>query len=215
MRLTFDSSLLALAADFTGKFAPYQGVEIAPLRADRPEDGVTVAALDRGAIGMVGYDPDGRADCSLLLLPEPDLVKACRGIKSADRDVCVQGDDPGNLSARVTTYYKAHSTFKEFTARAADGEFPPYRQVVTSVLQRWGHRPDASSTAGRYDLSLLTKAMRAMVDDADSIVVSGYDGGPLRLQREDLHVVLLLMPQTAVPVPEAPEWLHAYSSQAA
>lgn len=215
MQLTLDSSLLAFAGDFTGKYVPYQGVEIAPLDPSRPEAGVTVAALDRAAIGMVGYDPNGRADTTLLLLPEPDLIKACRGIKTAERDIRIEGDTLDGLTARVTTYYKAHSTFKDFTVQAATGKFPPYRQIVTTILKRWGATPETSTTAGRYDLGLLTKAVRAMVDDTDSIVISGYDGGPLRLQREDLHVVLLLMPQTAAPIPTVPDWLHAYSAQAA
>jgi hypothetical protein len=50
-----------------------------------------------------------------------------------------------------------------------------------------------------------------MVDDSDSLVLSGYQGGPLRLQREDLQMVVLLMPQTALPIPAAPDWLGQYA----
>lgn len=214
MQLIFDSALLAYASEFAGRFAPFQGVEVAPLDPASPSGGATVTALsDHGAIGMVGFDPKGRADRTLVLRPEPALAKACRGIKSAERDVRIEGDDPAALLARVTTYYKAHSNHKDFTVSTVrDAPFPPYRQVVQSVLERWGAEPGETSTAGRYDLTLLTKAIRLMEDDASSIVISGYEGGPLRLQREDTQIVLLLMPQAAEAIPPAPDWLIRYAS---
>ena len=210
MRLTFNSALLAYAASFTGKFGSDQGIEVTPLRAGEPESGVTVAAFNRGAIGMIGYDPDGKADSSALVFPDSALVKAANGIKTAGRDVCIEGDDLTALSARVTTYYKEHNTFKDFTVRASL-ELPSYRPAIAAALKCWGSTPETSTTAGRYDLSLLLPAIKAMVDDSDSLVLSGYHGGPLRLQREDLQMVVLLMPQTALPIPAAPDWLGQYA----
>jgi hypothetical protein len=211
MRLTLDSSLLSCAASFTGKYGTDKGVEIAPLRAGDPESGVTVAAFNRGAVGMIGYDPFGRGDDSILLFPDSKLTLATKGIKTADRDICIEGDDVADLTARVTTYYKAHSTHKDFKVSASQ-ELPCYRPAIAAALDRWGATPAVSTTAGRYDLGLLLAAVKAMVDDGDSLVISGYDGGPLRLQREDLQIVVLLMPQTAQPIPTAPNWLAEYAA---
>lgn len=210
MRLTFNSALLAYAAAFTGRFGTDQGVEITPLRAGEPESGVTVAAFNRGAIGMIAYDPEGKADDSVLLYPDKGLIKAANGIKTAGRDICIEGDDLTALSARVTTYHKEHSTFKDYTVRASR-DLPSYRPTIAAVLQHWGSTPELSATAGRYDMDLLHAAIKTMVDDTDSLVLSGYNGGPLRLQREDVQIVVLLMPQTALPIPAAPAWLSEYA----
>jgi len=210
MRLTFNSALLAYAAAFTGKFGTDQGIEVAPLRYGDLDSGVTIAAFNRGAVGMIGYDPEGKADASALIFPDSALVKAANGIKTAGRDVCIEGDELSSLAARVTTYYKEHNTFKDFTIRASS-ELPSYRPAIAAALERWGTTPETSTTAGRYDLSLLLPAIKAMVDDSDSLVLSGYHGGPLRLQREDIQMVVLLMPQTAQPIPAAPDWLSQYA----
>lgn len=200
----FSSSLLALAASFTGKYAPFQGVQIAPLAG-----GVSVVACNRGAAAFFGYDPKGTADSEVVLLPDGDLVKAARGIKSAEREVTIDGP-----TALVTTYYKDHSTSKEFPVHFSSVPFPPMREVIDRAIAYWGETPELTTTAGRYDLALLDKAIRAMADDTSSLVIAGYQGGPLRLQREDLHAVVLIMPQTAQPIPTAPPWLADYASAA-
>lgn len=211
MQIAFHSALLAYAGSFAGQFGD-AGIEVAPLSAENPRSGVTVAAFNRGAIGMIGYDPAGRASERVVLLPSNDLLKAAKGIKTAERDIRVEGDDPQALSARVTTYYKEHNTFKDFTVRCSDRPFPSYRAAIEAAVGRWGAEPKVSSTAGRYDIGLLLSAIKAMVDDTDSIVISGYDGGPLRLQREDIQIVVLLMPQEAQPIPAVPPWLSDYAA---
>lgn len=215
MQASFDSSLFAYAGDFCGRYADDRGIEVAPLRSGDPGSGVTVSAFNRGAIGMIGYDPNGRIPERTVFLPEADLLKACRGIKTAERDIRIDGDDPSQLSARVTTYHKAHTTYKDFVLSVSGTPLPPYRLAISAALQRWGATPESSSTVGRYDISLLLSAIKAMVDDTDSLVISGYDGGPLRLQREDLQIVIVLMPQTAVPIPPVPDWLEAYATAGA
>lgn len=201
----FSSALLSLAAEFTGRFVPYQGVEIAPLAG-----GVSVAATDRGALTMIGFDPAGYASERTVVLPSGDLAKACKGIKSAQREVTLDGD-----SAVVTTFYKEHSTSKEFPLTYSSAEFPPLAHVVAAAIKLWGSQPKSSSTAGRYDLDLLTRAIKAVNGEADSIVLSSYCGGPLRLQREDLQIVIFLMPQEAEPIPAVPPWLTDYASPTA
>lgn len=211
MQLVFNSALLAYAGAFTGQWAGDRGIEVAPLRPGRLDSGVTVAAFNRGAVGMIGYDPKGSASERVILVPGGDLLKAARGIKTAERDVRIEGDDPAALKARVTTYYKEHATFLDFQVRASSEPLDSYRAAVDAALQRWGRLPELSSNAGRYDIKLLLAAIKAMVDDTDSLVISGYDGGPLRLQREDAEIVVLLMPQAAQPIPSAPDWLSLYA----
>lgn len=200
--IRFSSGLLALAANFTGKYAPFQGIQIAPLAG-----GVSVVASNRGAVAFFGYDPKGQANREVVLLPDGELIKAARGIKTAEREVTIDGG-----AALVTTYYKDHSTSKEFPAHFSSVAFPPMRAVVDQAIAYWGETPELTTTAGRYDLALLDKAVRAMADDAGSIVLSGYQGGPLRLQREDLQAVVLLMPQAAKPLPTVPPWLASYAA---
>jgi len=203
---TFSAPLFALAASFTGKFAPYQGVLIAPMA-----QGLAVAATDRGASTIICYDPNGKTTepgQRLVILPEKDLIAACRSNKSATRgrDIEISGDQ-----ATVTTYFKSHSTNKEFTVLHSSAPFPPLEATLAQVLHFWGQAPDAGSTAGRYDIHLLADCIKAMADETSSIVLSAFHGGPLRIQREDTGVVVFLMPQTALPIPPLPHWLSEFS----
>lgn len=202
--LQFKSGLLATACDFVGSYAPCQGVRIGPLAG-----GVVVTATNRGAVAMIGYDPKGKADETTIILPSKELATACNGIKTAEREVTIEGD-----MAVVTTYHKEHSTSKEIPVSRSTQPFPDLSGVIRQALRFWGESPEVSSTAGRYDLPLLHKAVRAMTASANSIVISGYQGGPLRIQREDTEIVVLLMPQTAQEIPPAPAWLADFADLA-
>jgi len=203
---TFSAPLFALAASFTGEFAPYQGVLIAPMAK-----GIAIAATDRGASTIVCYDPNGRAtdpDQQLVILPDKDLVAACRNNKTATggRDLEISGDQ-----AKVTTYFKSHSTNKEFNILHSSAPFPPLQPALAQVLHFWGQAPATGNTAGRYDIHLLANCIKAMADETSSIVLSAFHGGPLRIQREDTGVIVFLMPQTALPIPPLPDWLAEFS----
>jgi hypothetical protein len=198
-----NSALFNLAAAFTGKYRPFQGVTLAPHAG-----GVVVTASDRGAAAFYGFDPTGVAPEEATFSPGKELAAACKGIKTAQRELTIEED-----VAVVTTYYKEHSTSKEFKV-ARLREQPPLRQVVDAAIDLWGEVPQTTTTAGRYDLGLLNKATRAIAEEADSLVLSGYDGGPLRLQSEQLRCVVLLMPQTAQPLPALPPWLADYAKTA-
>lgn len=199
--LRFNSALFAFAAEFVGQYVPYQGIEIAPLAG-----GVSIAATNRGAVAMLAFDPNGLATETAVLLPGDELARACKGIKTAQRELVVEGDE-----AVVTTYYKAHSTSKEFPVQRSAGGFSSLRQVIRGAVRYWGETPELSRTAGRYDMQLLHKSIKAMVDDTDSVVLSAFQGGPLRLQREDLQIVVMLMPQEAQAIPALPPWLSTYA----
>jgi hypothetical protein len=200
--LRFNSALLSLAAEFTGKYAPWQGIRIAPLSG-----GVSVSASDRGAATFIGWDPSGTTSEEVCLLPSRDLAAACRGIKTAERDVSIDGD-----LAVVTTYHKAHSTSKEFPLAYASCPPPPFEDVIAQAIEFWKAAPEFSRTAGRYDLGLLLKALKALGSEDDSVVLSSWNGGPLRLFREDIQATILLMPQEAKPIPGTPPWLADFAA---
>lgn len=197
------SSLFNLAAQFTGKWAPFQGVTLSPLAG-----GICVTAGDRGAATFLGYDPSGCATTAATFLPGKDLASASKGIKSAQRELTIEGE-----LATVTTYYKEHSKSQQFPIYACD-EQPPLRQVIAEVLRFWGEQPELSTTAGRYDLDLLTRAVRTISEESDQLVISGYHGGPLRLQSDALGCLVLIMPQVAQPIPPVPPWLADYAHSA-
>jgi hypothetical protein len=198
-----NAALFHLAARFTGKYPPFQGITLSPLAG-----GVCVAASDRGAVTFVGFDPLGHATDTATFLPSSELVTPCRGIKTAQRELLIEDE-----RAKVTTYFKEHSNSLEFPVTTSS-ERPCFRGALREMLQFWGESPEVSSTAGRYDLALLNKAVKSMADDVGSLVISGYNGGPLRLQCEQPRCVVLLMPQTAEPIPPAPPWLSDYALSA-
>lgn len=200
--LQFNSALLATAGLFTGKYAPYQAVHI------RPHDGgILVASTNQGQVSFLGYDPSGRGDQTCNILPCDKLIAACAGIKSAERDVLIDG-----ASALVTTYYKAaDNKTKEFPITYSSLPFPELQQAIGACIQRWSATPPLSSTAGRYASSYLLDAIKAAGACSDSIVLSAFDGGPLRLHCDGLEMLILLMPQTAKPIPPLPDWVCSFA----
>jgi hypothetical protein len=204
MNLRFNSALLHLAAEFTGKYAPWQGIRVAPLAG-----GVSVAASDRGAATLIGWDPNGSASSEACLLPSRDLANACKGIKTAERDVSIDDDQ-----AVVTTFFKSHSVAKEFPVTYSSCPPPPFEETIAAAISYWHATPELSRTAGRYDLGLLLKALKALGSEDDAVVLSAWQGGPLRLQRGDVQAVILVMPQEAQPLPGIPAWLEDFAKQA-
>ena len=204
--IRLNAALFALAAQFTGKYAPFQGVCINP----HASGGAVIAASDRGAATFIACDPTAALDEEAAFIPADDLVKACRGIKTAQREIQIT-----DTSAVVTTFRKTTSEAKELAIHRTQQRLPGLPEVIAQAVSYWSATPELTTTAGRYDIQLLSKAIRAMADETDSIVVSAFQGGPLRLQREDTGVVVLLMPQTAQPIPPMPSWLVDYASTAA
>jgi hypothetical protein len=92
---------------------------------------------------------------------------------------------------------------------------PGWRRLGGGQRPGGGHAtPKLSRTAGRYDLGLLLKALKALGNEDDAVVLSAWQGGPLRLQRRDVSAVILLMPQEAQPLPAVPAWLEDFAAQA-
>lgn len=204
--LLFNSALLAAVGAFTGAYAPYQAVHIRPHCG-----GVLVAASDHGKVTAVGFDRRGAADETVSIIPSADLLKACAGIKTAERSIAIDGD-----SALVTTYYKTSSNKgKELPIHRSITPFPDLDSALAACVQRWGATPALSSTAGRYRVTYLERAIKAAGLLADSLVLSAFDGGPLRLQGETIELIILVMPQTAEPIPALPDWIQDFSQQPA
>lgn len=201
--LTFNSALLASAAEFTGRYAPYQGIEVRPA-GDR---GVFVSATDQGNIAFIAFDPNGIADETLVVLPDAELTKSCKALKTAEREVRIDGP-----TALVTTFRKSSSNeTKEIPITRSSVEFPPLARIMRQCVERWGHTPELTASAGRYSNQYIEKAMKALAAYEDSVVMSCFDGGPLRLQGDTGNVTILVMPQTAVAIPPQPQWLTVYA----
>ena len=209
MSLRLNSALIAIAAEFTGTYTPYQAIQISP----GASGGVFVASTDKGNIACLCFDPTGSADESISVIPTPDLVKAARGIKTADRELSI-GDIPDNsctVMANVTTMQKSTNKSVEVLVQLSSAEFPPLANVMLGIIDKWGKTPAMSATAGRYDATYLQKAIKCLGGAHTSITFSSLDGGPLRVQSGDQGVVILIMPQSAEPIPSVPDWLSAYT----
>lgn len=204
--LQFNSALLAAVGSFTGDYAPYQSVHIRPHRG-----GILLAASDHGKVTAVGFDRQGVGDETISIIPSSELLKACAGIKTAERGIVIDGD-----RAIVTTYYKTSSNKgKELPVHRSLTPFPAIDQALAACVARWGATPSLSQTAGRYRIAYLERAIKAAGLLADSLVLSAFDGGPLRLQGESIELIILVMPQTAEPIPELPDWIQAFGAAGA
>ena len=201
--LRLNSALVAIAAEFTGKYSPYQSVEISPA----PKGGVFVASTDRGNIACLAYDPAGTADETIKLLPDPGLIKSCRGIKTAERELRIEGDN-----ALVTTFRKSTNEQRETVVNKSISDFPPLASAISACLERWSTTPSVSTTAGRYESWYLERALKGLSSTSDSVVMSAFDGGPLRVQTDKADVIILVMPQAKEDIPPVPEWLRDYAS---
>jgi len=203
--LQFNSALLAAVGSFTGKYAPYQAVLIQPHAG-----GILLAGSDEGKVTALAFDRDGRGDETATIIPSTELLKACSGIKTAERGVVIDGN-----SAVVTTYYKtSNSKGKELPVHRSITPFPPIDQAIAACIERWSATPKLSETAGRYKLRYLERAIRNAGLYSDSLVLSAFEGGPLRIQGESIELVILVMPQTAEPIPAVPDWLAEIATSA-
>lgn len=194
------SELLQIASCFTGAYDPCRCVCFEPAASG----GVLAMATDRASAVWI-HDARGQLDQpSVLVLPDAELIKACRGLRSSRRTLVIDG-----AAARVITDYKAHSKGVDVPLQDPPAQpFPPLASVLKAAIDRWGTAPSTASSCGRFDVNLLKRVLEATGSDG-SVVLAGMDGGPLRLQCQDLEVVALLMPQQREPIPPLPQWLVA------
>ncbi len=201
--LTLDSALIAIVAEFTGPYAPYQGVALTPCSGG----GVFVSATDSGKIACMAYDRKGRGDESIYLLPSTELVRSCKGLKTAEREITI-----GDQTALITTFRKsAANEVKEIPITKSQTTPPPLAKIMRHCIDTWGATPVASNTAGRYATDYVEKAIKDLSTREKSLVFSAFDGGPLRIQSDCGDIVVLVMPQTAEPIPPLPSWLELFA----
>lgn len=203
--LQLKAALVSIAAEFTGKYSPFQSVQISPAGVD---NGVFVASTDKGNIACLAYDPAGKADESVQIIPSKELVAACKPIKTAEREIRITDN-----SALVTTYRKTTNEAKELSIQRSQVDFPDLAKAIRDCINRWTALPETSKTAGRYDQLYLQKAIKGLSAFDSSIVMSAFDGGPLRLETDDNNVIILVMPQEARPIPSLPDWICKYAQK--
>jgi hypothetical protein len=114
-------------------------------------------------------------------------------------------------NAIVTTFRKSTHEKKEIIISRSISDFPPLASAVKACIDRWSSQPAVSATAGRYESWYIERALRGLSSTDDSIILSAFDGGPLRIQTDAGDVVILVMPQTAEMIPSLPEWLKEYA----
>ena len=111
----------------------------------------------------------------------------------------------------MTTYRKTTSETKELAIQRSQVDFPDLAKAIRDCINRWTALPETSKTTGRYDQLYLQKAIKGLSAFNSSIVMSAFDGGPLRLETDDNNVIILVMPQEARPIPSLPEWICKYA----
>ena len=200
--LSCNSSLIAIAAEFTGKFAPYQSICISPA-----QQGVYIVSTDKGNVACLAYDPTGETDETICLLPTTELIKASRGIKTADRTLRIEGNQ-----ATVTTARKTTSETKEISISRSMVDFPDLATPLNKAIQRWDATENNAITAGRYNINYIQDAVKSLSSINSSVTLHSFDGGPLRIQESSGNIVVLVMPQTAEPIPDIPSWLRSYTA---
>lgn len=143
----------------------------------------------------------------MRLLPDAELIKFCRGIKTAERQLRIEGNN-----ALVSTFRKSTTEKRETIVNESISDFPPLSGAISSCLSKWSDTPTVSSTAGRYESIYIERALKGLAPTSDSVVLSAFDGGPLRIQTDKANIVVLVMPQLKEKIPSVPEWLSDYAA---
>ena len=203
MTISLNGALVAVAADFTGNYSPYQAVQIRP----NPNGaGVFVAATDAGKLAFLAYDHAGKGDEEVILLPTSDLLKNTRPLKSASRWLEIEGSQ-----ARCSKLTKNTTTTTEVPITRSAVTPPDLVGVMKTVAMTWG-KDCPVINSGNFNASYLQRAFRAIESLGSSITLSHLDGGPLRVESTVGQAMVMVMPETARPVPELPEYLLQFAN---
>lgn len=202
--LSFNSSLLSIASEFVGNYAPFQSVQVTPA----PNGGVYIASTDKGNIVCLAHDPAGEADETVHLLPSKEIARATKLIKTGERNIRIEEG-----TAVITTYKKTTNQIQELPILKSSIPFPKeFYPALKTCIDRWSLTPKLSETAGRYSSTYISKAVKALGSIDSSITFSAFDGGPLRIQGSDSNLMILIFPQTAAPIPHLPDWFGKYAT---
>ena len=203
MTAKFNGALLAVAADFCGKWTPYTGVQIRP---NRNGSGVFVASTDAGRLAFLAFDENGSADEELCLLATSDLLKHTKPLKSASRWIEIEGS-----IARCSKLTKSTTTTVEVPVTYSTVEPPDLVGAMHKVALQWGKDQPHCVDCGNFNGSFLTRAFKAIEVLGGSVTMSHLNGGPLRVESTDHDVIVLVMPETARPIPALPAFLKSFS----
>jgi hypothetical protein len=212
---SFIAGHFGIACDFTGKYAPYQAVQIGP----HPHGGAYLCATDEGRTAFFAHDRGGVAPVTTCFLPDKDLSKAARFIRTAERTLEI---NTATNVATVTTHQKAADKVVELRAPLVTQQFPPLLEMLGKCSQQWNVKPRLSPHSGCYDPTLLRLAMDACSSlntirtgnqPGDRVIVSATDGGPALLEVPGVRAAVVVMPHNASALTGTPDWLAALASQ--
>ena len=200
--ISLNGALVAVAADFVGKYAPYQGIQIRPNQGGK---GVFVAATEGGRMAFLAYDHAGKGDEEVVLLPSADLLKNCRPLKSASRWLEIECS-----TARCSKSTKNTTQTVEIPITRSAVPPPDLVGVMRTVAEQWG-KDTPCVDAGNFSAEFLQKAFRAIESLGSSVTLSHLNGGPLRVESTVGTAMVMVMPESARPIPDLPEYLFAYA----
>lgn len=201
--ISLDGSLVAVAAEFCGRYAPYQGIQLRPNPDGR---GVYVASTDAGKLAFLAYDHAGQGDEEVILLPTTDLIKNCRPLKSATRGLEIEGD-----TARCSKSTKNTTQTQEIPITRSAVPPSDLVGVMKVIAETWGKDTPCVS-CGNFNATYLQKAFRSIESLGSSVTMSHLDGGPLRIESTTGCAMVMVMPETARPIPELPEYLLQFAN---
>ena len=202
MTINLNGALVAVAADFCGKYAPWTSIQ---LRPGPGTNGVFVAATDEGRIAFLGYDHGGKGDEEVCLLPTPDLIKNTRPLKSASRWLEIDGDTA--ICSKMT---KSTTKSEEIPIVRSQSEPPDLVGALANVAQVWGKDIPDCQSAGNFNAGFLLRSFKAIEALGGSVTMSHLSGGPLRVESTEGNAIVLVMPELARPVPPLPDYLTAF-----
>ena len=202
MTIALDGSLVAVAADFCGRYAPYQGIQ---LRPNPSGQGVYVASTDAGKLAFLAYDHSGTGDEEVVLLPTTDLIKNCRPLKSASRWIEIEGD-----TARCSKSTKNTTQTVELPITLSAVPPSDLVGVMKVIAEQWG-KDMPCINAGNFHAQYLQRAFRAIESLGASVTMSHLDGGPLRIESTTGCALVMVMPEKARPIPDLPDYLFQFA----
>jgi hypothetical protein len=203
MTVSLNGALVHVAADFCGNYSPYQGIQIRP---NPSGSGVFVASTDAGRLAFLAYDHAGKGDEEIVLLPTADLLKETRPLKSASRWLEIEGS-----SARCSKLTKTTTKTTEIPITRSAVTPPDLVGVMKTVAEQWG-KDCPCVDAGNFNAGFLQKAFRAIESLGSSVTLSHLNGGPLRIESTVGTALVMLMPETARPIPELPDYLLQFAN---
>ena len=195
-----NAAYFSMASAFLGTYCPFHVIHIEP----HVSGGVLLVSSDQGRVTLIAHDRTGSADETINVIPDAELLKISRPIKTAERRLTLEDSSATVLTLRKTNTERKAASFQRSTA-----EFPPIRQALSKCLQAWD--TVLPSSQGRYDANYLLRILSALSPLSEYCTFSSYDGGPLRIQTDSLAATVFLMPLGAEEPAPVASYLREYA----